>query len=210
MSIVLSMAYLGNIQYFSKLATGRAVIEACENFQKQTYRNHCRIMTAGGIKVLTVPVVWDHNRKMPIAHVEIDYALPWQRTHWRTIRAAYASSPYFEHYAPHVEELICGVRYGELFELNNAVTKGLLGILKMDAELKFTTEYIPEYPGKEDFRDGISHKPRLAAHDPSFEAPKYYQVFNERLPFAANLSVLDLIFCEGPSARDIILESYKD
>ena len=208
MDMLLSTAYMGNIQYFSKLATGRAVIEAHENFQKQTTRNHCRVMTAGGVRTLTVPVVWDHYNKMPIGEVKIDYTMPWQRTHWRTIHAAYSSSPYFGHYAGHVERMICSRRYGRLVELNNETTAALLGMLGIEVPLRFTGAYSKDTNSALDFRDTISYKPRLERPDPCFEAPEYYQVFSESLPFAPNLSVLDLIFCEGPQAGRIARDSF--
>ena len=58
-----------------------------------------------------------------------------------------------------------------------------------------------------DFREVISHKPRLKRPDPTFSAPEYYQVFADRIPFAPNLSAVDLLFCEGPGAGRIIRES---
>lgn len=209
--MLLSTAYLGNIQYFSKLASGEARVEACEHFQKQTYRNRTDIMTAAGVRALTVPVVWDHGRKMAIQEVRIDYTLPWQREHWRTIRTAYAASPYFDHYGEYFEPYFRYEKYqpATLFDWNSELTIKLLEILKIDQPLKLTDHYLPagELPPGEDFRDAISHKPRLRRPDPAFSPPAYQQVFADRQPFVPNLSVIDLLFCEGPCARQLIFES---
>lgn len=212
--MLLSTAYLGNIQYFSKLVSGEAQIEAHENFQKQTYRNRCEVMTAGGVRALTVPVVWDHHIKMPVREVRIDYTLPWQREHWRTLRAAYAAAPYFDHYAerlaPFYDER--AYRPERLFDLNTDVTVLLLRLLGLPETFRHTEDYVPSAPldtavAAGDFREVISHKPRLRRTDPGFRAPEYYQVFADRMPFAPNLSVVDLLFCEGPQAGRIVRES---
>lgn len=197
--MILSTAYLGNIQYFTKLATDRAAIEACENFQKQSYRNRADIATAGGVRALTVPIVWNHHEKMPIRDVRIDYTLPWQRSHWRTIRAAYAAAPYFDHYAEKLVEFYETKRYEFLFDLNTELTAKLLELLKIPVSLELTTDYTPAsaLAEGEDFRDSISPKARLQRHDEEFTPPRYFQMFEDRLPFAPNLSVVDLLFCEG-------------
>lgn len=211
--MLVTTAYLGNIQYFSKLAGGSAV-EAHENFQKQTYRNRAEVMTAAGVRPLTVPVVWDHYAKMPIRQVRIDYTLPWQREHWRTLKAGYAAAPYFDHYAERLAPFYDERTYRPefLFDLNCDLTRLLLGLFGWPDTLNYTEDFTPPTPLDEavaagDFREVISHKPRLKRPDPSFRAPEYYQVFADRIPFAPNLSVVDLLFCEGPQAGEMIRES---
>lgn len=212
MTMLVTTAYLGNIQYFGKLAQG-ARIEACENFQKQTYRNRAEVMTAAGVRALTVPVDWDHRAKMPIREVRIDYTLPWQREHWRTLQAAYAAAPYFDHYAERLAPFYDERTYRpeRLFDLNCDLTRLLLKLLGLPETLAFTEDYAMPAPleaaaGAGDFREIISHKPRLRRPDPTFRAPEYYQVFADRTPFAPNLSVVDLLFCEGPQAGRIVRE----
>lgn len=211
-TVLVTTAYLGNIQYFGKLAAG-ARIEAHENFQKQTYRNRAEVMTAAGVRTLSVPVEWDHRTKMPIRAVRIDYKLPWQREHWRTLQAAYSAAPYFDHYAEKLAPFYdSAYRPQTLWQLNEALTRLLLELFGLPDTLRFTEAYRPPVPPDEavragDFREVISHKPRLKRPDPTFSAPEYYQVFADRIPFAPNLSAVDLLFCEGPGAGRIIRES---
>lgn len=176
--------------YFTDIATIQAiaeskkvVIQACENFQKQTARSRCRIMTAGGVRTLSVPTVHRSGEKIAIREVEIDYTMPWRRNQWRTITAAYASSPYWEHFSEQIEPLF-ELKYRFLFDMNLWIMERILNILKIRTTIELSTYF--EAP------DSITHS----------QTP-YYQVFSEHLPFEANLSILDAIFCVGrlPSAE---------
>lgn len=193
--MILSTAYFPNIQYVGKFKTpDRPLhIEAWENYQKQSYRNRCEIMTAQGKTTLTVPVIW--QQRTLIRDVRIDYALPWQRTHWRAIASSYKSSPYFDHYGELISPLL-GQRHKFLWDLNMQVLSTLLDIFGLSNHQPVLTErYEKDMP--DDFRNSISPKERLRMPDPDFRSEPYYQVFGDRLAFESNLSVLDYLFCEG-------------
>lgn len=195
--ILLSTAYLPNIQYFSKLLRGKQVaIEACEHYQKQSFRNRCQVLSSQGVLSLTVPVIWD-NRTM-IRDVVIDNREPWQRTHLRTIATVYAAAPYWEHLSGVVMPLLES-RHKFLFDHNMAITEGLLNILGHSVELTLTDSYTTNVD--RDFRNSISPKARLQQVDQEFIAPVYYQVFSESQPFYPNLSILDMMFCDLPAVR---------
>lgn len=198
--ILLSTAYLPNIQYFSKLlGSSKVAIEAHEHYQKQSYRNRCQVLSSQGVLNLTVPVIWDNHTM--IRDVLIDHRDNWQRTHLRTIATVYASSPYWEHLSDRVMPLLEG-RHKFLFDHNMAITQGLLDLLGREVELTLTDNYVSQLqPQSDDFRNSISPKARLQRVDPGFVAPAYYQVFSECQPFWPNLSILDLMFCDLPTAR---------
>lgn len=197
--ILLSTAYIPNIQYFSKLLGPEQVtIEAHEHYQKQSYRNRCQVLGSQGVLSLTVPVIWD-NRTL-IGDVVIDNTEPWQRTHLRTIATVYAGSPYWEHLSGVVMPLLES-RHKFLFDHNMAITAGLLDILGRDPEINLTESYQKEPLKGQDFRNSISPKARLQQPDKEFIAPVYYQVFSENQPFHPNLSILDMMFCDLPAAR---------
>lgn len=176
--------------YFADIATieaiaksEKAIIQACENFQKQTARSRCQIMTAGGVRTLSVPTVHRSGEKIPIREVEVDYTMPWRRNHWRTITAAYASSPYWEHFAAQIEPLF-EIKHRFLFDMNLWIMERVLEILKIKTTIELSTHFEAPSP--------ITY----------LQTP-YYQVFSETMPFQANLSILDAIFCVGrlPSAE---------
>lgn len=177
--MVISTAYFPPIGAMELLARGEAVIEAHENFQKHSLRNRASVMTAHGVRLLTVPVVGGRNVRCPIREVEIDYTLPFAREHLRTIMTAYRSAAYYEHYIDRIEPLF-SLREKYLFDLNCRVTESLLSILKSNSPLRFSDEFVG------------------AQAMPAMSVEPYFQLFSDRQPFAADLSILDYLFNEGP------------
>ena len=203
--IVLSTAYLGNIQYYSKLLSDEeCFIEANENYIKQSYRNRCDILSANGVISLSIPVIKRHGEKMPIREVEIDYTMPWQKQHWKSIVSAYKSSPFFDYYEelfiPHYTRK---AKY--LIDFNQRLMDTVAVCLGVSIEVPYTDKYVMYSPGVRDFRNTISPKSRLRREDSDFFARPYYQVFSEKFPFQPNLSIIDLLFCEGTEAKKMIL-----
>lgn len=190
-----STAYFPPVAYVAALLRhSRVAIEYKETFPKQTYRNRMVIMTAGGLRPLTVPVVRKNHSRTD--EVGIDYHTPWNVIHLRTLTAAYAASPYFLYYRDDLEALLTA-RYDCLVDLNSVVLEWLLQRMKVACTLEPTKDYLPASGEDDDYRDVFS--PKRPYSDLAF--PPYYQVFADRLPFAPNLSVLDLLMNLGPEAK---------
>lgn len=206
MDRVLSSSYFGNIQYYSKfINSNKVVIDSFENYCKQTYRNRCDIVGANGVMSLTVPVVKIHNRKVAMKDIEIDYAMNWQNQHLRSIVSAYKNSPYFEYYFDDIEPIF---RRNEkyLLDLNDLTLEKCSSIIGLDLNMEFSNHYIDDVEGVfDDFRELISPKSRDV--DSSYLDVEYYQVFSEKMEFKPNMSILDLIFCEGGESKDILMQS---
>lgn len=208
--ILLSTAYFAPVRYFSKLtAYPEIYIEQHENFIKQTYRNRTVILGANGPIPLIVPVEKGRGKKIGIKELRIAYDEEWQRNHWRTIFSAYNSSPFFEYYADDIEPFF-RKKYDFLFDFNLKITETLIEILEMEVELKLTADFgqIPETCLN--FREQISPKTHLIAADPQFVAQPYTQVFSEKFGFVPDLSILDLLFNEGPSAHSVLEECFQE
>lgn len=202
MTPLFSTAYFPPIAYTSALLhyarEGKEIcIEIHETFPKQTYRNRMNIMTAGGIRTLTVPVLRKNHSRTE--EVLIDYKERWNIIHLRTLTAAYSASPYFMYYKDELEGLLTQ-RYERLVDLNQATLKWLLKRLKTACTTLFTTDYHPDRHEADDFRNSFSPKVPY----PTDTMPSYYQVFSDRLPFTPNLSTLDLLFNLGPEANQYI------
>lgn len=205
---VLPLTYAGNLLWWKEFASGDCIIDIHENYVKQTLRNRCEILTPSGRASLTVQVAGCKGVSTPARDIRIDYSKRWQHRHCKALLSAYGKAPYYEHYCGLFLPLLTR-RWEFLADLNLALAEAAAGIAAPERRLVFSERYIkPEEAGR-DLRGAFS--PRLApAQSPT--AP-YCQVFSDRLPFEPNLSVLDLIFCEGPEARALLSDGgrpYKD
>jgi hypothetical protein len=173
------------------------VIDLGENYVKRSERNRASILSANGVMQLTVHVENANRPRQPMRDVKIDYSKRWQHQHWVSILSAYKSSPYFDHYA-HLLEPFYKHEWRFLVDYNIEYTQTLLRLLGARVELPLSESYVTAGEGDIDLR------PKQKGS--TFVAEPYFQVFSDRMPFAPNLSVLDLLLCEGPSAIDAVLK----
>lgn len=203
--MLLSTAYFPPIQYFSKLVDLSEVsIEACENYQKQTYRNRCRIGSASGVISLPVPVLKGKEKKQKIRDVKISYETNWQKIHYRSIMSAYKHSPYYEFF---IEDLVFAWEKPEkfLFDLNMKILEVIIELSGMtQPKVLLSEDYLEISGNNEDWRELINPKKKLI--DSQFKIIPYQQVFNNRFGFQTNLSILDALFQLGPETRTFLKE----
>ncbi len=192
------------MQYFCKLACAeQTFVEAHEHYLKQTYRTRCNILTGHGTLALSVPVEKVHGEKMLIRDVRVDYSMPWQRVHSRALVTAYNSSPFFMYYADEILPLF-EQRETFLFDLNLKITRLLCDILGIRTKILTTERYEFFENNPRDFRLSISPKSGQQKADKEFYPQEYFQVFAHKFGFTPNLSILDLLFNEGPEALSIL------
>ncbi|MEA1874799.1 MAG: WbqC family protein [Bacteroidota bacterium] len=202
----LSTAYFPPIQYFCKLLEyDTIIIEAQEHYQKQSYRNRCRISGPNSIQSLSIPVERGRSREIPIRDIKIDYSMPWQINHLRSIKTAYHSAPYFEHYMDDLEPLF-QAKVNFLFDFNLKILETINQMLEINAKVIISETY-EKTPTIDDFRDSIHPKTRMHKKDSHFQPKEYMQVFIEKHGFIANLSILDLLMNEGPLSITTIKDS---
>lgn len=193
---LLSTAYLPPIEYIACLIRGTAWVDTRERYHKQSYRNRACILTGNGVQTLTVPV--EHRTgPTPIRDAHIDYKMPWQRTHWRTIVSAYGNSPYLLYYLDALKPFY-EKHFEFLFDYNMQLTDTILRMMRIPADLHLTDENTP--PTTCDLREVIHPKNASQPDYPFRLRNKYYQVFEDRYGFVPNLSILDLLFNTGPDA----------
>lgn len=198
---VLPLFYLPPVEYFTQfnLYKPDVYIEREEHFPKQTYRNRANIYSPDGLLSLVVPVIRGSKNHTKIKDVRISYDFNWQRLHWMSLQACYRRSAYFEYYeddfAPFYED-----KFEYLFDYNQQLLELLLKLLKIKTDLRFTEGYEPAYASQiPDFRESIHpKKPRILSNKP------YYQVFEERHGFLSDLSIVDLLFNQGPQASQYL------
>ena len=182
-----------------ELSPSVVYIEACENFQKQSYRNRCRFYGAEGVQTLSFPILHEGGtHKIPISQIKIDYKTPWVQQHERAIVSAYGMSAYFDYYK---DELFAILEAGHerLFDLNLALIRFFIEKTGIRVDLRLTQDYERE-PHMEDLREVI-HPKRLNTilSDLDLEKP-YFQVFAPKYGFQSDLSIMDLLFNEGPDS----------
>jgi hypothetical protein len=194
---ILPLSYLPSVEYVARLLREQCVIDVGENYVKRSERNRAYILSANKGMPLTVNVVGGNRPRLPMRDVEIDYSKRWQHQHWVSIVSAYKSSPYFDHYAPYLEPFYRR-EWRYLVDYNRELLELLLRLLGSPMELPLSEQYVEAREGDLDLRP--KHR-----EGSTFVAEPYFQNFSERMPFQPNLSVLDLLLCEGPSAIDGVL-----
>ncbi len=199
---LLPSAYFPPVNWFREAVKARRVlVEAWETYPKQTYRNRCMIMTANGVLPLSVPVKKVHGRHTKTKDIEILYDEPWQRLHRRSIDTAYRNAPFYLHYIDGIEIFFIK-KYRFLLDLDMDIIAAMFRMMETGVDMALTETYIRHPEGITDLRDSISPKKPTATDTPS----SYHQVFGERFGFVPGLSILDLLFNEGPLAAGKLLE----
>ena len=191
--------YNGPLNYYARLVRlQEVVLEQHDNYTKQTYRNRCLILGPNGVIILSIPVRKVHGVKTRMRDIRIDYDSNWNRIHWRSLVASYASSPFFEYLSDEISPFY-HKRFEFLLDLNRQLIKTILDFMGLDIRVRYSEEFTP-IQSERDIRHFIHPKKDQAAADPDFLPREYRQVFSDRLGFRANLSILDLIFNTGPES----------
>jgi len=193
MKVLLPLFYLPPISWFSVFLQQDAevTLEQFENFPKQTYRNRAVIYGANGKLALIIPVL--HNGKKTINEIEVSQRENWQKLHWKSIRNAYQSSPYFEFYEDQLAQIFT-FETQSLFQFNLNALQIIQKILKTEKAYSLNEEFT-KTPAEVDFRNQFSAK-----KESEFEMEEYYQTFSDKLGFEKDLSILDLICNKGPES----------
>lgn len=208
MTVVLSSLYNAPLQYFTKLLLDvPVVIDAYEQYVKQTYRNRCLIYSADGAMSLSIPVNYSSTAKEKMRDIKISYQTNWVHLHWNAIVSAYNSTPFFEYYRDDFER----VYYKKpmfLLDFNNDLLATTLKYLKINDKVNLTqsTAFV-DNTGNDilDYRTIIS--PKKQQNDPLYRSINYYQIFSVKQGFLDNLSVLDLLFNMGNESKLILQNS---
>lgn len=195
--ILLHLPYFGPVTHFRELLRPAAIwFENEDNYQKQTYRNRMYIYGANGKLLLNIPIKHLHSpgvkQHQKYKKVRIENDFNWQKQHWKSLKSAYQTSPFFEFYEDDLAPLY-HKKYDFLMEFNYACLEIVTDCLQLEIDYRKTSEYIREPEDKEDKRHLISAKEKRMI-------PPYPQVFQDKNGFLPDLSILDLMFNEGPNS----------
>jgi hypothetical protein len=156
---------------------------------------------------LSIPVSRKHGVKTLLRDIRIDYDSNWNKIHWRSLVASYASSPFFEYLADEISPFYQR-NFEFLIDLNQQLIEHTLGFLGLNIQVSCSEAFTP-VRSEEDPRHFIHPKKDQALADPGFIPLEYHQVFSDRLGFRPNMSILDLIFNEGPDALSYLQACLK-
>jgi hypothetical protein len=201
---LIELHYLPSIALFTAIHDcPNVVVEKYEHYQKQSFRNRCYIKGPHKVEALIIPVTSKHGRPR-VADVKPDYHQKWVNSHWRTIQSAYGNAAFFEFYSDDLHDLLFR-KPVFLYDLNLEIMTLCLKWLKMEATVSETSVY-QEIPssGIKDLR-GVLNPKKADSCNRFYKSVEYPQVFGSK--FVPNLSLIDLIFCQGPGAWDIVQAS---
>ena len=195
MNSLLHPTYFPSIASFVAIAqTKHLTFEYCDNYQKQTYRNRMYIYGTNGKLPLTIPVIYSQKKRQLYKDIQISNLTNWQDQHWKSIQAAYSSSPFFEFYEHDLKPLFT-TEYTSLFDFNMRCLEAVFECLQLPFNYNLTEEFEKTVVQKVDFRFLADSRKEFTQN---FKT--YVQVFDDKHGFISNLSILDLIFNEGPNA----------
>ena len=199
MDILIHPNYFPNIHQFTQIIKANNILfEVSDNYQKQTFRNRTYIYGANGKLGLFIPVIHTHKNRELFKDVKISYDSNWMDLHLKSLQSAYRSSPYFEYFEDDFIKL-----YSEkekfLADFNIKCIRLISSLLDLDLDYKISGEYVEKTNDIIDLRD-LSN----ARKEKKIDTPKYIQVFESKHGYINNLSILDLIFSEGPNSVSLI------
>ena len=194
-SVVLHPTYFGPIsQFVAMVKAPKVVFEDHDNYQKQTYRNRTYIYGANGRLLLSIPFQHSGKERLTYKDVKIQNEFNWQTLHRKSLETAYRTSPFFEYYEDDLLPLFTK-KYKYLLDFNYDCLEVVMECLQYEVNYSKTKEYQKEITNQADLRFLVNAKKQ-----PIFQFTEYTQVFSDKHGFIANLSILDLLFNEGPNS----------
>lgn len=183
-------------QYQALLNSNSITFEVEDNYQKQTYRNRCYIYGANGKQLLNIPVtIPKSNKKTKSKDILIENS-NWQKQHYKSLEAAYNHSPFFEFYKDDLHKIF-SKKYTYLLDVNLDSFHFIMDTLELFKEYTLSKTY--EETKLNDFRNLADSKKKVEI----FSIP-YIQMFDQKFGFLKNLSILDLLFMEGPNSINFL------
>ncbi len=202
MNLLIEYQYLSSVILFkNSFYFSHIIFEQYEFYQKMSFRNRCVIAGANGVITLSIPLADGRDQKKISKDVRIANAHHWQDQHWKTIVSCYNKSPWFEFYKEELHELYLR-KFSFLVDWNLACFEWIVKKLELPISYSVSSYFAKQYDATDDWRNKI-----LPRNYTDFKAVKYRQVFEERIGFLPNLSILDLLFCEGKGARSLLAQS---
>lgn len=198
--ILLHPTYFGPVSHYMLMYQHQNIcFEVADNFQKQTYRNRTYIFSANGKLLLNIPI--KHNKsegRQKTKDVLIDNSFHWQKNHFKAFQNSYRSSPYFEYYEDDLAPLY-QKEFTHLLDFNLKTHEFITDALQEQLSISYTSTYEIDPENKDDYRFLVEAK-----REQQVVLSPYTQIFDDKFGFLPDLSILDLLFMEGPNALNYL------
>ena len=191
--------------YFPPIATMVAIakadkvtLEIQDNYQKQTYRNRAYIAHSNGKLLLNIPIRHSKNiQHQKTKDVAPENNFPWLTEHWKSIQIAYRTSPYFEFYEDDLAPLFKSPVL-KLQDFNIKILGSIAELIGLEAQI-LSSNVFDKHTQLLDMRHLANCK-----KEPSYNFDPYHQVFEANHGYIGNLSIIDLLFNEGPNTLNYL------
>ncbi|UYW00333.1 WbqC family protein [Flavobacterium agricola] len=194
-SILLHPTYFPSVAHYVAMVQAQQVqFEVDDNFQKQTNRNRMYIYSPNGIQMLNIPIKHSVGKHQKFKDVKIENDFDWQKNHFKSLEAAYRTSPFFEYFEDDFRPIF-EKKKKFMLDLNFEIFDIINNCLGVSFDFTKTEEYFKEAPANvHDYRYLVNGKKDTNV----FES--YTQVFDDKHGFLNNLSIIDLLCNEGRHA----------
>ncbi|WP_057937530.1 WbqC family protein [Algoriphagus resistens] len=203
-SIAVDLHYFPNLEFFAAIAEAEELVFFPDAiYKRQSFFNRTQIRLANKVGTLSVPIQGRRPR-VSQKEIKIDNSQNWLAVHQRGIQSAYGKAPFYEYYFPYFEKVF-RQSHDNLWELNWEMLTICLKLLGMPVKMR-AYDKSQDQTWEQDIREQLM--PSVPFSERNYYSPAlYFQLFG--LDFDPNLSILDLLFCEGPASKGIVLKSVK-
>lgn len=204
MNVLLHPTYFPSISHcIAIVKANKLIFEVNDTYQKQTYRNRANIYSSNGKLSLTVPVIFSQKNRQLYRDIKIHNEEKWQLLHWKSLLSAYRTSPFFEYYQDDLAPLF-HTKQEYLMEFNFKCLETIFECLQLDIEFSKTKVFEKEPKNSIDYRYLTNVR-----KEKTYNFSEYIQVFSDKHGYISNLSILDLLFNEGPNALSYLIYENK-
>jgi hypothetical protein len=188
-------------------------------YTKRDWRNRNKIQTPQGVKWLSIPVEVKGKYFQTIKDTKISEK-DWNKKHWNILKQNYSKSKYFNDWKDYFEELYLNCNQENLSQINYTFIVAINKILGIKTKIRWSSEfnlvdgqtekllsicqecdadiYFSGPAAKKYLDENIANKKNIKVEWIDYSNyPEYQQLYP---PFEHGVSVLDLIFNEGPNA----------
>lgn len=204
MKLLIDYQYFGTVNYYKMLFQFKHIeFEEYEYYQKGSFRNRSIIPGANGLISLSVPLQNGRDQRALFRDIKIAYKDNWVLQHSRALDACYMRAPFYEFYRDSLFSILNN-QEEYLMNLDKQLIIWTLKMMKAPIKISANSSFQKQVDATSTDGRNLFMPNKVAP--PNTMVP-YAQVFEDRIGFKPNMSILDLLFCNGPSAIGLLKDN---